>query len=121
VLYDSGVSKAVEVNVAIHEDDNRSDDLETVTFSRRLLNASVEYAVFVLAGAAAVFGWMLFHAYQSSPKPNIFFDVTLVCIWTVAVAQVAQSILRTPQFLNRRYVKHDGIGESRNAGAASHH
>jgi hypothetical protein len=121
MLHNSGVPKAVEVNVAIHKNDNQPDDLEAVMFSRRLLSASVEYALFVLAGAAAVFGWMLFHAYQSSPKPNIFFDATLVCIWTVAVAQVAQSVLSFPRFLNWLYGKHDGIGESRNTGAASHH
>ncbi|HEY5329073.1 MAG TPA: hypothetical protein VIJ79_04250 [Acidobacteriaceae bacterium] len=112
------MSKAVEVNMAIYENDKDPDDLESLTFTRQFLSATVEYTVFVIAGAATALVWMLFHAYRSGSQPNVFLNVAVFCAWTAVVARFSVSILH---FLSRRHTKYQGMVESGNARTASHH
>jgi hypothetical protein len=104
--------------MAIYENDEDRNDLESLTFLRRFFGASVEYAIFVFAGAAAVFGWMLFHAYRTTSQPNVFFNAAVFCALTAVVAQVSVSILH---FLSRRHGKYQSVVESGNTRTASHH
>jgi hypothetical protein len=84
----------------------------------RFLSATVEYTVFVIAGAATAWIWMLFHAYRSASQPNVFVNAAVFCVWTAIVARFSVSIL---PFLSRRFAKYQGMGESGNARTASHH
>jgi small neutral amino acid transporter SnatA (MarC family) len=104
--------------MASYENEKYHDDSESHTFARRFLSATVEYAVFVIAGPATALVWMLFHANRSASQPNFFVNAAVFCVWTAVIARFSVSIL---PFMRRRLAKYQGIGESGNVRTASHH